>query len=113
MRGRPLAGTVAELLDGCTERSPMVAADSKSGARFEWVVRDGERLVLKYQDARDDWLIRATGDLDGRRFANLWASGLLDAIPAAIDHAVIGAAVEGTVGAVLAARRDRPSPTAR
>jgi hypothetical protein len=57
--------------------------------------------VLKYQDARDDWLMRATGDLDGRRFAAMWASGLLDAVPALIDHAVIGAAVEGSVGAIL------------
>jgi len=79
----------------------MVAPGSKSGARFEWVVIDGERLVLKYQDARDDWLMRATADFGGRRFATLWQSGLLDAVPDAIDHAVVGAAVEGTVGAIL------------
>jgi Phosphotransferase enzyme family len=79
----------------------MVPADSKSGARFEWVWFGPERLVLKYQDARDDWLMRATGDLDGRRFAALWESGLLDAMPGVIDHAVVGAAVEGKVGAIL------------
>ncbi|HXR22132.1 MAG TPA: hypothetical protein VN786_06225 [Acidimicrobiales bacterium] len=101
MTRRPLAASVEQLLDGCTSRQPMIPSDSKSGARFEWVVLNGERLVLKYQDARDDWLMRATGDLEGRRFATLWESGLLDAIPTAIDHALVGAAVEGTVGAVL------------
>ncbi|HXX89027.1 MAG TPA: hypothetical protein VEI83_02230 [Acidimicrobiales bacterium] len=99
--GRPLAGSIEALVDGCSSRRPMVPEDSKSGARFEWVVRDGERLVLKYQDARDDWLMRATGDLRGRRFAALWSSGLLDAVPDVIDHAVVGAAVEDGVGAVL------------
>jgi hypothetical protein len=98
---RPLAGSVDELVDGCTSRTPMTPADSKSGARFEWVVRAGERLVLKYQDARDDWLMRATGDIDGRRFASMWGSGLLDAVPEPIDHAVVGAAVQGSVGAIL------------
>jgi len=79
----------------------MVPQDSKSGARFEHVVIGGRRLVLKYQDAQDDWLMRATGDMDGRRFAALWGSGLLDSIPSAIDHAVVGAAVEDGVGAIL------------
>lgn len=101
MRGRRLAGSIDELVDGCTSRAPMVPADSKSGARFEWVVRDGERLVLKYQDAQDDWLMRATGDHDGRRFASMWESGLLDEVPHVIDHAVVGAAIEGSVGAIL------------
>lgn len=88
---RPLAASVAELLEGCTSRTPMIAPGSKSGARFECIVRDGTRYVLKYQDARDDWLMRATGDLDGRRFASLWASGILDAVPSQIDHVVVGA----------------------
>ncbi|HEV3282377.1 MAG TPA: hypothetical protein VG032_12320 [Acidimicrobiales bacterium] len=101
LTGRRLAGSVDELVDGCTSRTPMIPADSKSGARFEWVVLDGRRLVLKYQDARDDWLMRATGDHDGRRFASMWESGLLDAVPGVIDHAVVGAAVEGSVGAIL------------
>lgn len=79
----------------------MIPPDSKSGARFEWVVRKGERFVLKYQDARDDWLMRATGDLDGRRYATLWSSGLLDGVPECIDHCVVGAAIEGRVGAIL------------
>ena len=31
----------------------------------------------------------------------MWASGLLDAVPHLIDHAVVGAALEGSVGAIL------------
>jgi hypothetical protein len=97
---RRLASSVEELVRG-EPRQRMVPADSASGAQFERVVIDGEQMVLKYQDARDDWLMRSTGDLTGRRFASLWESGILDAMPEVIDHAVVGAAVEGTVGAVL------------
>lgn len=101
LKARPLARSVEELVDGYASREPFVPSDSKSGARFEWVVLRGQRLVLKYQDAADDWLMRATGDLDGRRYAALWGTGILDAVPAVIDPAVVGAAVEGTVGAIL------------
>jgi hypothetical protein len=98
---RPLAPSIDALIEGHDSRLAMIPLDSKSGARFEWVVIGGERMVLKYQDARDDWLMRATGDLDGRRFAALWESGLLDAMPDVIDHAVVGAAAEGSVAAIL------------
>lgn len=97
---RQLHGSIDELIGDGT-REAMIPADSKSGARFEWVIRRGERFVLKYQDARDDWLMRATGDLEGHRFVTLWSSGLLDAVPECIDHCVVGAAKEGRVGAVL------------
>ena len=96
---RALFDSVGALVGG-RPREPMVAADSKSGARFERVRIDGEWHVLKYQDVRDDWLMRATGDL-GRRFVTMWASGLLDAMPPVIDPAVVGCAVEGHVSAVL------------
>jgi hypothetical protein len=98
---RPLAPSIDALIEGHDSRHAMIPPDSKSGARFEWVVIEGERMVLKYQDARDDWLMRATGDFGGRRFAALWESGLLDAMPDVIDHAVVGAAAEGSVAAIL------------
>ena len=88
-----------ELLDRA-ERSPWVPDDTKSGARFERVTVDGERFVLKYQDPRDDWLLRATGD-PGRAYVLLWESGLLDRLPAVLDHTVVAAAFDGTVGMVL------------
>ena len=49
-------------------------------------------------DARDDWLpVRATGD-PGQRYTLLWTSGLLDRMPAEIDHAVVAADFDGQVG---------------
>jgi hypothetical protein len=77
-----------------------VPGDTKSGARFERVVIDGDRFVLKYQDPRDDWLLRATSD-PGRRYVLLWERGLLEHLPHVIDHAVIAADWDGSVGRVL------------
>jgi hypothetical protein len=91
--------SLRELL-GRAERAPWVPDDTKSGARFERVTVDGERFVLKYQDPRDDWLLRATGD-PGRGYVLLWESGLLDRLPVVLDHAVVAAAFDGAVGMVL------------
>lgn len=96
---RPVARSV-EALVGPGGRSPMVPADSYSGARFEWVVIAGVRHLLKYQDLRDDVFMRATGDR-GRRYVALWESGILDALPETIDHATVGCAFDGQVGAIL------------
>ena len=98
------------------ERSPGLAellgrADPPSGLggcpttpspelRFERVVIDGEHFVLKYQDPRDDWILRAAGD-PGRSYVRLWESGLLDRLPPVLDHAVVAAAFDGTVGMIL------------
>ncbi|MGH9126392.1 MAG: aminoglycoside phosphotransferase [Acidimicrobiales bacterium] len=92
--------TLDDLLAGATDRRPWVPDDTKSGARFERLVIDGERYVLKYQDARDDWLMRASGD-DGGRYTRLWQHGLLDALPPVVDHAVVAAGLEAGVGRVL------------
>ncbi len=91
---------LAELLGQAESRTPWVPDDTKSGARFERVVIGGERFVLKYQDPRDDWLLRASGD-PGLSYVRLWESGLLDRLPSVIDHAVMAAAFDGTVGMVL------------
>jgi hypothetical protein len=92
--------SLRELLGRAEERAPWAPDDTKSGARFERVVIGGERFVLKYQDPRDDWILRATGD-PGRVYVRLWESGLLDRLPAVIDHAVVAAEFDGTVGMVL------------
>ena len=91
---------LTDLLARAEDRRPWVPDDTKSGARFERLVLDGERFVLKYQDPRDDWLLRAVGD-QGHSYVRLWESGLLDRLPAVIDHAVVAAAFDGTVGMVL------------
>ncbi len=60
----------------------------------------GERFVLKYQDPRQDWLLRATGD-PGVRYVRLWEHRLFDRLPDVVDAAVVAAAFDGTVGMIL------------
>lgn len=89
-----------ELLGRAEEREAWFPDDTKSGARFERVVIGGEHFVLKYQDPRDDWILRATGD-PGHVYVRLWESGLLDRLPPVLDHAVVAAEYDGTVGMIL------------
>ena len=51
VRRREVARSVAELVGDGT-RSIMTPADSKSGARFEWVVIGGERLCAQASGRR-------------------------------------------------------------
>jgi hypothetical protein len=88
---RPVAASVAELIDGASGRRPFRTSDAKSGSSFERVEIDGERFVLKVMHVDDDWLARSMGDVACRQ-VRVWAAGLLDALPAAIDHTVVGAA---------------------
>jgi hypothetical protein len=92
--------TLPDLLAQADTRHEWAPDDSRSGARFERVVVGGVEYVLKYQDPRDDWLLRASGD-PGHRYVLLWESGLLAQMPDVIDHAVVGAEFDGTVGRVL------------
>ena len=100
MQRRPVASSVDALVAGASSRVPMIVADSKSGARFERVVIDGDAFVLKYVDHRDDWIMRQTGDI-GCVPVVVWESGVLDLVPECIDHATVGAARAGDGGAVL------------
>lgn len=87
----PIADSVDELLDGCEQRDQWKTTDSLSGSRFERVVIAGIPHVVKYISVDDDWIMRATGDLGWRQFT-LWSSGVLAALPASIDHAIVGCA---------------------
>ena len=100
MTPRPVAASVDDLVAGASSRVPMTSADSKSGARFERVVIDGEPYVLKHVDLRDDWIMRQTGDV-GCVPVRVWETGVFDLLPPCIDHATVGAAREGGRGAVL------------
>jgi hypothetical protein len=91
---------LGDLLARAESRQLWAPEDSKSGARFERVMIAGEPYVLKYQDPRDDWLLRSAGD-DGRAYVRLWESGVLDRLPPVLDHAVVAAAFDGSVGMVL------------
>jgi hypothetical protein len=101
---RSPAASVEELIAGATSRAPLEASDAKSGSVLERVVIDGERFVLKHLHPDGDWTMRGFGDLGCRPVA-VWTSGLLDALPASIDHAVVGAAAglgrNGWGGALL------------
>jgi hypothetical protein len=78
----------------------MQSADSKSGARFERVVIDGERFVLKQVDTSCDWIARQVGDFGCWPVA-VWEQGVVDLAPDCIDHTIVGAARQGRTGAVL------------
>jgi hypothetical protein len=95
-----LAPSVEALVAGATSRAPVQFDDSKSGARFERVVIDGECYLLKHIDHRDDWIMRQTGDI-GCIPLLVWESGVFDLVPDCIDHATVGAAREDGHGAVL------------
>jgi hypothetical protein len=97
---RPVAASVDELLAGATSRTPMTAPDAKSGATFERVEIDGRRYVVKHVGWELDWIARAHGDL-GPASVRVWSSGLLDRLPAEIDHAYAGAARTERGGALL------------
>lgn len=88
---RSPAASVDELVAGARERTPLGGTDGKSGSQLERVVIDGERFVLKHLHPDADWTMRGFGDL-GCRPVEVWTSGLLDAVPPTIDHAVVGAA---------------------
>ena len=91
-----LVGTLDRVLAGAADRAPMNNADGKSGARFERVTIDGERFVVKYLDIRDDWTMRATGQLAYAPVL-LWRRGLLDRLPACFLQPIVDVAtVDGT-----------------
>ena len=88
---RRVAGSLAELLGQDVSGDVLTGADGKTGARLERVTVDGHRYVLKHLHLADDWVMRATGDLQVRAVA-VWRDGWLDGLPTDIDHAVVGAA---------------------
>lgn len=91
LRPRPVASSLAELLDGATSREPFFVSDSKSGSAFERLTIDGEPMIVKHVHVDDDWTMRFNGDI-GCHPAQVWAAGLMDALPTRIDHAVVAVA---------------------
>src|ERR1700730_3608029 len=85
------AGSLAELPADLDERQPFKTSDSLSGSRFESVRYRGEPMILKYVSVDDDWIMRATGDIDCR-VRRLFASDALDRLPVTIDHATVAVA---------------------
>ena len=85
------SSSVEEMLAGAEQRHAWKNSDSLSGSRLERLTIAGEPHVVKYTCVNDDWIMRATGDLHCRQLT-LFTSGVLDALPAAIDHAIVACA---------------------
>ncbi len=102
----PVAASVDEMLDGATDRTPLVDGAGKSGATLERVTIDGDRYVVKYLAMADDWTMRAAGVLGGATL-ELWRRGLFARLPDCIDQPIVAVAHEpatrarGAVTAVL------------
>jgi hypothetical protein len=76
-------------LDEVLTRAPFPTGPLASGSTFEQGVLPEEGgVVLKHLPANGGWLTRFSGG-DGRARL-LWESGVLDAVAAHADHAVIG-----------------------
>lgn len=88
------------LLAGAFERRAFGAHDGRSGSLLERVrLADGSSLVLKRSRPDTDLTGLLSGDLDRER--RLFASGVLDALPDGVGHAVVDAWQDGTETCVL------------
>jgi len=87
---RRVVRSLDQLLAGVTEREPLKATDSKSGAGFERVVIDGASYVVKHF-AQPDWLADGSGDATCRSIG-LFEDGVYDALSGVVDATVVGAA---------------------
>lgn len=94
---RPVADSVEELLAGARRIGTFVPDDFRSSAGFERVEVDGEPCVVKYVHPDNDFTMRVSGDV-GCRPRRVWAAGLMDLAPDAIDHATLGVARWGRNG---------------
>lgn len=98
---REVFDSVDAMLGRASVREPYAKnADSLSGSAFERAVIDGEPYIVKHVGYALDWLARA---LDDRHcfVRTLWASGLLDDLPAQIDHTIVAVADTGQGAALL------------
>ncbi len=112
-----VSGSVAELLAGATDREVIVGGAGKSGAVLERCLVQGKRYVLKHLRLKDDWTMRAAGDLEGAPLT-MWRRGLLAKLPDCINQPIVGVAVEPggcallmrDVGEYLVPVSDEPVP---
>ena len=71
-----VAGSLAELIAGATNRVPVRTDDAKSGATFERLTIDGRPHFLKLLSADSDWIMRTTGNTSNWEF-KVWQACLL------------------------------------
>lgn len=88
------ATPVDNLLARAGARAVVNPGDGKSGSTFERLVIDGERYFLKRLSPASDWIMRMTGDHVHRPYL-IWRAGIMDRIPACIDHTVVAMQLDG------------------
>jgi hypothetical protein len=86
---------ITELLARASARETVQPSDGKSGSHFERVTIDGAHYFLKRLSRETDWIMRVTGDRSLRTF-QIWQAGLMNQVPATIDHAMVAMEVDGS-----------------
>jgi hypothetical protein len=89
------SNAVSQLLATASWREVVSPADGKSTSAFEQVHIDGRRYFLKRLSPATDWIMRASGDHVHRPYL-AWTAGIMDRVPACIDHAVVAMEVRGS-----------------
>ena len=89
------SGPVGEVLARASTRESVRPDDARAGADYQRVVADGQAYFLKRLSPATDWIMRVTGDHVHRPYL-VWRAGLMDQVPACIDHTVVAMEVAGT-----------------
>lgn len=89
------SGAVSAVLARAAAREILRPSDGKAGADYERVVADGRSYFLKRLSPATDWIMRATGDHVHRPYL-VWQAGIMDKVPASIDHTVVAMEIAGT-----------------
>ncbi len=93
--GPRVATSVDDLIAGATDRVALHPDDGKSGASFEQLTIDGEKLFLKVLSYEGDWIMRCSGNTDHWEYKT-WCAGLYHRAPEEIDHAMLAMALDET-----------------
>ena len=91
----PATGPVAEVLARAARRESIRPDDARAGADYQRIVADGQAYFLKRLSPATDWIMRVTGDHVHRPYL-VWRAGIMDKVPACIDHTVVAMEVAGT-----------------
>lgn len=83
----------------------MAPADGLSAVPMERLVRDGERLVVKWLSLEHDWVMRFTDD-ERCRAVVMWETGRYDEVAPFVDPAVVGACRDEQTGRCGVLMRD-------
>jgi Phosphotransferase enzyme family len=86
---------VRELVARAATREAARPTDAKSQATFERLTIDGRRYFLKRLSPATDWIMRCSGDRIHRPYV-VWQAGIMELVPACIDHTVVAMELDGT-----------------